>query len=68
MSDRKLSVVALTLAEARAFVAEHHSHNPVPPVGHVFSLGIELDGVLVGVAIGGIPVARGLSPRVGEIT
>lgn len=50
-----------TLREARRFVAEHHSHNPIAPVGHIVSLGIETHphGQLVGVAIGGRPVGRG---------
>lgn len=63
-----LRVVPVTLAEARQFVATHHSHNPIPPVGHVVSLGIERAGVLVAVAIGGRPVARGLDLGAGEIT
>lgn len=62
-----MRVVPLTLAEARRFVATHHSHND-PPQGHVVSLGIEVDGELVAVAIGGRPVARGLDQRAGEIT
>ncbi len=51
----------VTLADARRFVAEHHSHNG-PPRGHIVSLGIETHpgGELVGVAIGGRPVARAL--------
>lgn len=50
-------VVHLELAEANAFVAQHHRHH-VPVVGHRFSIGA-LDGeVLVGVAIIGRPVAR----------
>jgi hypothetical protein len=52
-------VVPLTLARANAFVAEHHRHNK-PVVGHKFSIGLTLDGELVGVGIAGRPVARHL--------
>lgn len=47
----------ITLAEANAFVAKHHRHHP-PVVGHRWSVGIEVGGALVGVAIVGRPVAR----------
>jgi hypothetical protein len=50
-------IVPLTLAQARRYVAEHHRHNE-PPIGHKFSIGLEQDGVLVGVVIAGRPVAR----------
>lgn len=58
MSGR-LSVCPLTLAEANAFVERHHRHS-VPTVGHKFSVGAAVDGEIVGVAIVGRPVARGL--------
>ncbi len=51
-------IVPLTLAQARRYVAEHHRHNE-PPIGHRFSIGLERDGVLVGVVIAGRPIARG---------
>ena len=54
---KKLKLVAVTLAQAKAFVAEHHRHHP-HVLGHLFSLGCEVDGKLVGVAIVGRPVAR----------
>jgi hypothetical protein len=50
-------IVPLTLAQARRYVADHHRHNE-PPIGHRFSIGLERDGVLVGVVIAGHPVAR----------
>ncbi len=53
----KLGHVRVKLADANAFVAEHHRHHK-PVVGHLFSLGAVLDGKLVGVAIVGRPVAR----------
>jgi hypothetical protein len=52
-------IVPLTLAQARRYVAEHHRHNE-PPNGHRFSIGLERDGVLVGVVIAGTPVSRRL--------
>lgn len=47
----------ITLRDARAYVAEHHRHS-VPPRGHKFSIGADVGGELVGVAIVGRPVAR----------
>lgn len=55
-----LALVPVTLTEARRFVGEHHRHN-LPPVGHLFSVGVAVDGLLVGVAIAGRPVARALN-------
>lgn len=52
-----LELVRIDLAEANAFVAEHHRHHP-PVVGHVFSIGAAKDGKVVGVSIVGRPVAR----------
>lgn len=66
MMGRKFATVRIDLAEANAFVAEHHRHHK-PVVGHLFSLGAAIsDGVvdgersslIVGVAIVGRPVAR----------
>ncbi len=53
----RADIVPLTLAQARRYVAEHHRHNE-PPIGHRFSIGLERDGVLVGVVIAGHPQAR----------
>jgi hypothetical protein len=50
-------LVPLTRAQARVFVAAHHRHSDAP-VGDVFRVGLELDGMLVGVAIAGRPAAR----------
>ena len=47
----------VTQAEAKAFVAQHHRHND-PPLGSICQIGLESEGVLVGVAILGRPVAR----------
>lgn len=52
-----MTVERLELAEANAFVAEHHRHHK-PVVGHLFSIGAALEGKIVGIAIVGRPVAR----------
>jgi hypothetical protein len=52
-----LRLAHVELAEANAFVALHHRHHK-PVVGHRFSLGVTLGGILCGVAICGRPVAR----------
>jgi hypothetical protein len=63
-----LKLAPVTLAQARDFVRQHHRHNRVP-AGHKFSVGVELDGRLVGVAIVGRPVAPHLDDgRAVEIT
>jgi hypothetical protein len=54
----KLTAYPLELAEANAFVAEHHRHHK-PVVGHKFSIGAAKGDKVVGVAIVGRPVARG---------
>lgn len=54
-----LEIIPVDLAVANQVVAEHHRHSQ-PVRGHKFSVGCMLDGVLVGVAIVGRPVARGL--------
>ncbi len=52
-----MEIVPITLKVAKEFIAKHHRHNK-PPIGHKFSIGIEKDGVLVGVATAGRPVSR----------
>ena len=54
-----LSLVPLTLREANEFVANFHRHNK-PVQGCRFAVGAVADGDMVGVAIVGRPVARGL--------
>ena len=58
MSDR-LVIVPLSLADANRYVAEHHRHSN-PTTGHKFSIGAAIGERVVGVAICGRPVARGL--------
>ena len=59
----KLRVVNLTLADANAFVVQHHRHNKKVQ-GHKFSIGAVFCGNLCGVAIVGRPVARKLDDGV----
>jgi hypothetical protein len=53
----KLAHVRVDLAEANAFVEQHHRHHK-PVVGHLFSIGAILDDKIVGVVIVGRPVSR----------
>lgn len=53
----KLTIVPCELSEANAFVAQHHRHHR-PVVGHKFSLAVESEGEICGVAIVGRPVSR----------
>lgn len=53
----KLTAVPIDLAEANAFVAEHHRHHK-PVVGHKFSIGAASGDKIVGVCIVGRPVSR----------
>lgn len=54
-----LDIVPISLAEANAFVEQHHRHHK-PVVGHKFSIGLSNGEKIVGVAIVGRPVARHL--------
>jgi hypothetical protein len=49
----------MNLTKANQWVARHHSHNDVVQ-GHLFSVGCEIGGQLVGVGIAGRPLARKL--------
>jgi hypothetical protein len=53
----KLRRTVVSLAEANAFVTEHHRHHQ-HVVGHKFAIGAVADGTLVGVVIVGRPVSR----------
>ena len=61
-----MKIVPITLRQAQAFVASLHRHNKAPR-GHKFSVGLEHDGRLVGVAVASRPVARALAGAL-EIT
>ncbi len=52
-----LKLIPISLADANAFVTEHHRHHK-PVTGHKFSIGCTEKEVLVGVAIVGRPVSR----------
>ena len=53
----KLKHIRIDLAEANAFVEQHHRHHK-PVIGHLFSIGASFDNRIVGVVIVGRPVAR----------
>lgn len=53
-----LYLVPVTLAEAKAFVRQHHRHNPNSKATWKFGVGVARDGELVGVAMAGLPAAR----------
>lgn len=66
--DAGLELVAVTIAEAKAFIERHHRHHR-PPVGWRFGFGVRNWRDLVGVVTCGRPVARMLDPaRVLEVT
>ena len=52
-----MKAIPVTLRQANEFVAKYHRHNK-PVRGCKFCIGAEKDGLLVGVAIVGRPVAR----------
>ena len=51
-----LKLTVVSLKEANAFVKRLHRHS-APVIGHKFSVGVSLDGVLCGVAIIGRPIS-----------
>lgn len=61
--DFGLELGALTLQEAKAFVAIHHRTHANPPVGWKWGHAVRNRGDLVGVAMVGRPVARGFDHR-----
>jgi hypothetical protein len=52
-----MRIIPITFKKACEFVKEFHRHNK-PPVGHKFSIGLENNNQLIGVAMAGRPVAR----------
>lgn len=52
-----MNIIPLTLKIANEFVTKLHRHHK-PSQGHKWSIGLEKDGTLIGVAIVGRPVAR----------
>lgn len=59
--DFGLEFCAVTLAQAKAFVLEHHRHN-APPIGWRWGHGLMNGRDLVAVCMVGRPVARGFDP------
>lgn len=56
-----MRIVPLTLTQANDFVDLHHRHSSrTSNDGGKFAIGLEVDGKLVGAAIVGRPIARGL--------
>lgn len=53
----KYKVIPITLRQANEFIEANHRHHK-SVVGAKFSVGLTLEGALVGVAIAGRPVAR----------
>lgn len=63
-----MTLVPITYREACAFIQKHHRHHK-PPQGHKFSIGLDSNGELIGVAIVGRPVSRILDDgRTAEVT
>lgn len=54
---QQMNLVPVTLTQAQQFVGLNHRHNAAPQ-GHRFSIGLQEDGELIGVAIVGRPIAR----------
>jgi len=58
MTQPRLTIIPCNLADAKAFVAQHHRHH-APSGGHKFSLAVaDEDNVIRGVAMVGRPVSR----------
>jgi hypothetical protein len=57
-----VKIVPVELKEANEFIGKLHRHHK-PVQGHRFSIGVQKDGVLVGVATVGRPVARLTNPK-----
>lgn len=54
-----MRIVPIYQKDAKRFVSQHHRHNPLPSITSVFNVGLADDsGVLVGVAMVGMPKAR----------
>lgn len=58
-SGVRLSLVPITLREARRFIEQHHRHN-TPPRGWLFGTALHLGDHRVGVGVASRPVARAL--------
>ena len=54
-----MTIIPITLKQANDFVSRYHRHNG-PVAGNKFSIGLELDGKLIGVAICARQASRNL--------
>ena len=54
-----LTLVPITFKEANEYVKKYHRHHG-SVVGHKFSIAVAVENIIVGVAIVGRPVSRGL--------
>lgn len=52
-----MTVAPCTIKDAAVFIRAHHRHHR-PPTGGLFAVAVEVDGVVVGVAVVARPVAR----------
>lgn len=57
-----MKIVPIELKEANVFIESLHRHHKKVQ-GHRFSIGVEKDGKLIGVACVGRPVARNTNPK-----
>lgn len=62
LTHTKVFITSLDFATASEFVNRYHRHNKAP-VGHLFSIGLFVQGNLEAVAICGRPIARKLDNR-----
>ena len=53
-----LELVPITLKKAQAFIGEYHRHNK-PPRGAKFAVAAASNGLIIGIATAGRPIARG---------
>lgn len=53
-----MKLIPISLKQANEYITKYHRHHK-KVVGHKFSLGCEVEGILLGVCIVGRPVSRG---------
>jgi len=59
MTEMRMRIVPIDFAVANAFIKRFHRHHR-PSIGHKFSVAVESNGVIVGVATIGRPIGRNL--------
>ena len=55
-----MKTVPISTTDANAFVSAYHRHNGPTSIAATIAVGLEHDGLLVGVALAGRPVARAI--------